>query len=161
MSTGILITGDRETRPTEVTNLRERADLAEHVAGPASPLDLLQPAGTLWVNDNFRNNGMPFNPDATAFLWVHAPKYRLEAPIHGPAVLTGPENQDGMLTPPPAGIRRLLLHRGNFRADAQFHENGPWASSGEIYPTWATVYERILGAIVADPTVYRLRVRPC
>ncbi len=120
------------------TSLRAAQTL---VGGPIEPIGLTHPAATLYVNENGKIHGLPFNSRATSLTWVHAPQLRGQDLIAGDAYLAGPV-RSGLDTDTPADLIAALTgtatpqgRRGPAAVAGGRPSRGPWARSTTIRST--------------------------
>ncbi|GAB3283032.1 hypothetical protein [Kineosporia babensis] len=143
-------------------------------AGPHQPITLMDLAEVrkdgsdfsgsldLWVLDRPDALLIARNPEArkhlaqnrraTVLAWNHHPgMHRERGVLHGPVLVTGALNGDGMITTAPAELVNLLMPAGRLQMQIKSTEaEGPWRSLGQD-DDWFGAYQWMLTYTARSP----------
>jgi hypothetical protein len=144
----ILVLPADPSLPLQIADLDETDQAAAKalVGGLIEPIDLTNPAATLYVNETHKIDDLPRNPRATLLTRWHAPERRAYEVISGDAYLTGPLHH-GLDTDVPAKLVWILLGAEPPLVQIRSHRTtGGWTTvpdrastlHGEPYDTYAT-----------------------
>jgi hypothetical protein len=144
MVRGIVIPADAG-KDLEEREFAELEDYQAAVGGWIEAVDLLDLGVTIYVNDEGRLNGLPFNSRVSFLWWYHAPEARQSAMLLGDAVLVGMPDRRGNATDLPDAARGLLLSPIAYRVEVRTIGDPKWHSN---QATFSDYWEAIIWAMV-------------
>lgn len=132
----------------EAIDEREFAKLEDYqaaVGGWIEAVDLPDLGVTIYVNEEGRLNGLPFNSRASFLWWYHVPEARQKATLVGDAVLVGMPDRRGKVTDLPDAVHELLLAPATYRVEVRTIGDPKWYSN---QATFLDYWEAIIWAMV-------------
>ncbi|WP_220386617.1 DUF3846 domain-containing protein [Frankia sp. ArI3] len=118
--TGVLLRAE-VTRPPEAVTFHAD-NLAFYrgvVGGNIEPVHLLEPAGSVYVNEGGLDLRLPMNPRATLLAAAANPLWR-GGVLFGDALVVGPVDEDGWDTSAPEDYTKVLLAETGCRFHVEF-----------------------------------------
>lgn len=144
--TSVVIPADDEQslRQAELPagGLEERQQL---VGGLIQAVDLDDPAGRLYCNEEGKVMGLPPNKRATLLLWAHGPRFRYHDFIVGDAFLVGPVSRTHTDSSVSDQYTRTLFEARRFRVEVKPLGEDQWRDHPERFDDWVTAYEHAVG----------------
>ncbi|KJE19268.1 protein of unknown function (DUF3846) [Frankia torreyi] len=156
--TGVLLPSD-VLLPLKITTFQpdDLPLLREVVGGDIERVDLLQPAATLYTNEDGPRLRLPRNRRATLIARAANPSRRSRE-ILGDAVLVGPPDDNRVDTSVPADYRDVLFtKKGRFRVEFQ-----SLADERRIplsHPVWSDVFQAYAQGLTIGRALPRQAVR--
>lgn len=144
--TAIVIPASQEA-PIDLRKL-DSEDLVAYqalVGGNVEPVDLDNPAASMYVNEEGKLLHLPINMRATHVAWAHNKLVRNEDIVMGDAFILGPVNQDGEDTSVPQTHIDRLVPTEPFRVEVLARGETTWAGNALLYDTWAQAYVAAYG----------------
>lgn len=141
MLTAIVIPAD-PAEPARLQQLNKRdVDAFRALVGDhLQVLNLERPAATMYLNDEGKLDGLPFNPRATALLWAHNPAFREEDVIAGDAFIVGVPDRHGDDTSAPTELVDLLFHTKRYRVLVQGEGDEKFYGHLRPFDSWFEAY---------------------
>lgn len=139
--TAILIPAS-QAKPIKLRKL-DRGNLAAYqafVGGNIEPVNLDNPAASMYVNEEGKLRRLPINMRATHVEWAHNALLRNEDIIMGDAFILGPVDQNGEDSTAPQAYVDLLFPRELFRIEVLARGETSWAGNAMSYDTWEQAY---------------------
>ncbi|GAB1509829.1 DUF3846 domain-containing protein [Actinophytocola sp. KF-1] len=96
------------------------------VGGNLELVHFAEPPAGMYINDEGKLDGLPFNHRATALLWAHNSAYRDRDVVVGPAFILGPPDHRGDDTSAPDDLVNLLFNTTRYRTQVQADGTGTW-----------------------------------
>lgn len=142
----IVIPADDEQslRQAEVSaeDLEERQQL---VGGLIQAVDLDDPAGRLYCNEEGKALELAPNKRATLLLWAHNPRFRYLDFIVGDAFLVGPVSRTSTDSSVSDRYVTALFEARRFRVEVRSQGEDQWREHPERFDDWVTAYEHAVG----------------
>jgi hypothetical protein len=129
------------------------------VGGNLEVLGLDDPPASLYLNEEGKLDGLPFNHRATSLLWMHNPDFRGKDVIYGDSFIVGPVDEDGQELSAPEELQTLLLDTPRYRVEVSMHDEH-WYTNQLVWDDWFTAYGYALELAYAWSRVEAVRVRP-
>jgi len=130
------------------------------VGGRIEPVELYLPNGTLYLNEEGKNEEMPVNQRATALASVHNRLFRGNDYVAGDAVVVGPLNGRGHDTTVPARYALLWFEAQRFRVRRKEAGKRHWNVSRRTFDDVMVAYVYAVRLARRDPTIEEVRVVP-
>lgn len=141
MLTAIVIPADpAEPARLEQLNKRDVDAFCALVGGHLQVLNLERPAATMYLNDEGKLDGLPYNPRATALLWVHNPDLQGEDVIAGDAFIVGVPDRQGDDTSAPKELIDLLFDTKRYRVLVQSDGDEKFYGHLRPFDSWFEAY---------------------
>lgn len=141
MLTAIVIPADpAEPARLEQLDKRDVDAFQALVGGHLQVLNLERPAATMYLNDEGKLDGLPFNPRATALLWTHNSAFRREDIIAGDAFILGVPDRHGDDTTAPTELVDLLFHTKRYRVLVQNEGDEKFYGHLQPFDSWFEAY---------------------
>jgi hypothetical protein len=118
-------------------------DLAAYqalVGGYVEPVNLDNPAGSMYINEEGKLLRLPVNMQATYVEWAHNELMRNEDIVMGNAFILGPVDGNGEDTSVPQLYIDLFFPSEPFRIEVLACGETVWAGNAMSYDTWEQAY---------------------
>jgi hypothetical protein len=135
------------------------ADRQQLVGGYIQGVDVGDPPGRLYFNEEGKYMDLPPNKRATLLLWVHNPAFRHQDVIVGDAFLVGPAKRSADSGVPDEYVQ-ALFNATSFRVELRSPGATEWQAHPERFDDWATAYEHAVGWSEAPRDTLTVRVVP-
>lgn len=157
MITAIVIPAD-PAAPVRREQLTPGDDWGDLVAGMMQVITFEEPLASLYLNEEGKVAGLPFNARATAMTWVHNSAFRGRDQIVGDAFLVGPVDDDGDDLSVPEEYVRVLFEARALRVEVQCGDDTRWCPLGGLLTATPSAY--LLAADFAHhtPAVAEIRL---
>lgn len=109
------------------------------VGGHIEAVNLYEPDGTLYINEEGKLIGLRPNPRATALLWVHNKQLRGSEWLAGDAVLVGPPDNEGNDKTAPQELVDIITKTQRFHVEEQTTAEEAWHNS-RFFRSWYAAY---------------------
>ncbi|ARP71761.1 DUF3846 domain-containing protein [Streptomyces pluripotens] len=141
MLTAIVIPADpAEPARLEQLDKRDVDAFRALVGGHLQVINLERPAATMYLNDEGKLDGLPFNPRATALLWAHNAAFRDQDVIAGDAFIVGVPDRHGDDTTAPTELVDLLFHTKRYRVLVQGEGDEKFYGHLRPFDSWFEAY---------------------
>jgi uncharacterized protein DUF3846 len=130
------------------------------VGGNLEAVTLVTPPASLYLNEEGKLDGLPFNHRATALLWAHNSAYRDRDVVVGPAFIVGPPDRRGDDTSAPDGLVDLLFNTERYRIQVQTVGTSGWHCNDVVFTDWFAAYQWVLDLAQRWTLVAEVRVIP-
>lgn len=130
------------------------------VGGNLELVHFAEPPAGMYINDEGKLDGLPFNHRATALLWAHNSAYRDRDIIVGPAFILGSPDHRGDDTSAPDDLANLLFNTERYRLQVQADGSGNWHGNELVFTDWFTAYQEVLDLAQRWTLVQEVRVIP-
>lgn len=121
------------------------ADRQQLVGGFIQAVNLGEPPGRLYFNEDGKQMGLPPNKRATLLLWVHNPAFRHQDLIVGDALVVGPVGRWSTDTSAPDEYVRALFEATGFHVEVRPYGDAEWHEHPERFDDWIQAYEHAVG----------------
>ncbi|MFE4370422.1 hypothetical protein ACFRMN_19685 [Streptomyces sp. NPDC056835] len=159
MITGILLPSDEDTPISKIEVDTEDTEAVEDIVlGGYEVLNFNAPPASLLGNEGLTLWDLQHNHRATILLWLHAPDYRYNTHVPGPAIITGRPDGTGKLTSVPSELVTLLLETESYRVEVLMDKYGPWVTESLVFATWMEAYKFALLAAQMHYEITDVRV---
>ena len=130
------------------------------VGGHLELVHFVRPSAGMYINEEGKLNGLPFNHRATALLWAHNSAFRGRDVIVGPAFIVGPADHCGDDTSAPNDLVDLLFNTERYRVQVQTSRTGNWHGNELVFTDWSAAYQYVLDLADRWTLVAEVRVIP-